>query len=154
MRYWLLKSDPETFSWRDLAGSPKRTTRWDGVRNYQARNSLRDDVRAGDGVLFYHSQQDKAIVGTAKVTRAAYPDPTQFDRKSPQYDPGADPGEPRWHAIDIQAQRPFSRPVTLEQLRSVAGLAGMVLLQKGSRLSVQPVTEKEWTLITKLARGL
>ena len=134
MGYWLLKSDPDTFSWQDLEKSPKRTTRWDGVRNYQARNSLRDDVRKGDGVLFYHSQTDKAVVGTAVVTRAGYPEPD-------------DPG---WIAIDVRADRPFSRPVTLEQMRAIRDLSGMVLLQKGSRLSVQPVTAKEWALVTKL----
>jgi len=150
LRYWLLKSDPDTFSWQDLVASPRRTTRWDGVRNYQARNSLRDDVAVGDGVLFYHSQADRAVVGTATVTRAAYPDPTQFDRKSPQHDPGSDPGDPRWVAVDIRAEREFAHPVPLDQLRKTPGLAKMTLLQKGSRLSVQPVTSGEWEIICRL----
>ena len=151
-RFWLLKSDPDTFSWLDLEGCAKRTTRWDGVRNYQARNSLRDAVQAGDGVLFYHSQADKAVVGTATVARVAYPDPTQFDRKSPQHDPGSDPAAPRWYAIDIRAERPFARQVPLDLLRATRGLEEMVLLRKGSRLSVQPVTAREWDLVTKLGR--
>ncbi len=149
-RYWLLKSDPETFSFEDLRRSPKGTTRWDGVRNYQARNSLRDDVRKGDGVLFYHSQPDKAVVGTAVVTAAGYPDPTQFDRKHPGYDPGATVADPRWFAVDIAVDRVFSHPVNLDALRATPGLGEMVLLRTGSRLSVQPVTAAEWRIVTRL----
>ena len=136
-RYWLLKSDPDTFGWQDLAAAAGEKTIWDGVRNYQARNSLRDDVRKGDGVLFYHSQSDKAVVGTCKVTRAGFPDP----------------GDDAWTAIEIAAQAAFATPVTLEALRAVPALAKMTLLQRGSRLSVQPVTEAEWEIIRKMGRG-
>ncbi len=149
-RYWLLKSDPETFSFEDLRRSPKGTTRWDGVRNYQARNYLRDEVREGDGILFYHSQAEKAVVGTATVVRAAYPDPTQFDRKHPGHDPGSDPREPRWVAVDIAADRAFARAVSLDAMRAAPGLVGMALLRKGSRLSVLPVTAAEWRIVTRL----
>jgi len=150
-RFWLLKSDPETFGLTHLEKSPKKTTMWDGVRNYQARNSLRDDFRVGDGVLFYHSQiQPPAVVATATVVRASYPDPTQFDRRSPAFDPKASKDEPRWFAVDIRLDREFTRPVTLTELREVRGLNKMVLLQKGSRLSVQPVTAGEWRIVTRL----
>lgn len=149
-RYWLMKSDPETFGWEDLVRSPKRTTRWDGIRNYQARNLLRDEVGKGDGVLFYHSQRDKAVVGTAVVARPAYPDPTQFEKKHPGFDPKADPKDPTWYAVDLTADRAFARPVTLEAMKSISGLEDMFLLRKGMRLSVQPVTPEEWTILTKL----
>lgn len=149
-RYWLMKSDPETFGWEELVRSPKRTTRWDGIRNYQARNLLRDEVKKGDGVLFYHSQADKAVVGTAVVARSAYPDPTQFERKHPAFDPKSDPKDPTWYAVDLAADRRFERPVTLDAMRSISGLEDMFLLRKGMRLSVQPVTPEEWTILTKL----
>lgn len=136
-RYWLLKSDPETFGWKELEKAPKGRATWDGVRNYQARNTLRDDVGKGDGVLFYHSGDEKAVVGTCRVTRAGFPDPTDRD----------------WTAIEIERDAPFVRPVGLAELRTVPGLAGMALLQKGSRLSVQPVTEREWKAIVALGRG-
>jgi predicted RNA-binding protein with PUA-like domain len=117
--YWLVKSDPDTFGWDHLVRSPGRTTRWDGVRNYQARNSLRDAVHEGDGVLFYHSQTARAVVGTAKVVRAGYPDPTQFEASSPGFDPDSPPQAPRWYAVDIRAEEPFPSPVTLEAMRGV-----------------------------------
>ncbi len=151
-RYWLLKSDPETFSFEDLKSSPRRTTCWDGVRNYQARNYLRDEIRVGDGVLFYHSQSDPpAAVGTARVVRSGYPDPTQFDRRSRSHDPGSDPAEPRWYAVDIRLEREFARPVTLGEMRHAPRLAGMALLRRGSRLSVQPVLAAEWAEVLRLA---
>jgi predicted RNA-binding protein with PUA-like domain len=125
---------------------------WDGVRNYQARNYLRDDFREGDGVLFYHSQiQPPAVVATATVVRAGYPDPTQFDRRSPGFDPKARKDEPRWVAVDIRLDEELPRPVTLTEMREVEGLEEMVLLRKGSRLSVQPVTAAEWKIINRLA---
>lgn len=150
IRYWLLKSDPETFSFDDLERSPKKTTAWDGVRNYQARNSLRDEIHEGDGVLFYHSQEEKAVVGTAKVTRGGYPDATQYDRKAKGYDPDAAPGDPTWFAVDLRLEEKFRRPVPLAELRSTPGLEDMVLLKKGSRLSVQPVSAAEWKIVRKL----
>ncbi len=151
-RYWLLKSDPETFSFEDLKFSPRRTTCWDGVRNPQARNYLRDEIRVGDGVLFYHSQSDPpAAVGTARVVRSGYPDPAQFDRGSGSHDPDSDPAEPRWYAVDIRLEREFTRPVTLGEMRCTPRLAGMELLRRGSRLSVQPVRSEEWATVLKLA---
>ncbi len=148
-RYWLMKSDPETFGWKDLEKSKKKTTRWDGVRNYQARNFLRDEVQVGDGVLFYHSQSNPtAIVGTAKVVRAGYPDPTQFDPGSKGHDPDSDPEAPRWFAVDIQMDEEFERPWTLEEMKKTRGLENMILFKRG-RLSVQPVTAEEWKIIVK-----
>jgi predicted RNA-binding protein with PUA-like domain len=153
-RYWLMKTDPDTFSWSDLAKAPQQTTRWDGVRNYEARNYLRDEVGVGDFVLFYHSRSDPpAVVGVAKVVRSGYPDPTQFDRKSRHFDPDANPANPRWFAVDIQLDHPLARPAALEGLRRTPGLEEMVLLRKGSRLSVQPVTAKEWTIVVSLGAG-
>lgn len=152
-RHWLVKSDPETFGLAELAASPDQTTRWDGVRNFQARNYLRDEMRPGDGVLFYHSQADPpAVVATARVVRAGYPDPTQFDRKNPGHDPKATPDKPLWYAVDIRLDQPLRRPVTLPELRETTGLEDMVLLRKGSRLSVQPVTAAEWRIVTALGR--
>jgi predicted RNA-binding protein with PUA-like domain len=150
-RYWLLKSDPATFGLYHLKKSPKKTTMWDGVRNYQARNHLRDDFSVGDGVLFYHSQiQPPAVVAIAKVVRASYPDPTQFDRRSPGYDPKSTKDAPRWVAVDIRLEQELTRPVTLTEMRGVRGLEKMVLLRKGSRLSVQPVSAVEWEIVNVL----
>jgi predicted RNA-binding protein with PUA-like domain len=150
-RYWLMKSEPTTFSFADLLAAPGRTTFWDGVRNFQARNYLRDDVKVGDGVLFYHSSTaEPAIVGRAKVVKDGYPDPSQWDPKSDHYDATANRDEPRWYMVDIQADGAIDPPLTLTALKASKGLDGMVLLQKGSRLSVQPVTDKEWALVEKL----
>jgi predicted RNA-binding protein with PUA-like domain len=150
-RYWLMKSEPSTFSFEDLARAPRRTTRWDGVRNYQARNLLRDQVRPGDGVLFYHSSTDPAgVVGTAVVTREAYPDPTQFDPASPHYDPRSKRDAPAWVCVDLRYDRPFHRTVTLQEIRATPALAAMELLRKGNRLSVQPVTKAEWRRVLRL----
>jgi predicted RNA-binding protein with PUA-like domain len=152
-RYWLMKTDPETFSIEDFKNSPGRATVWDGVRNYQARNLLRDEVRVGDGVLFYHSQADPpAVVGTAQVSGAARPDPTQFDPRSAGHDPQADPGAPRWYAVEIRLVEELERPVSLPAIRDTPGLEQMVLLRR-SRLSVQPVTEQEWSIVLALSRA-
>ena len=139
--YWLFKSDPDTFGWDHLVRSPGRTTRWDGVRNYQARNSLRDGVHEGDGVLFYHSQTARAVVGTAQVVRAGYPDPTQSPDEAP-----------RWYAVDIRAEEPFPVPVTLEAMRGVHALREFPLLRRGQRLSVLPVTAREWEAVLRLGK--
>jgi predicted RNA-binding protein with PUA-like domain len=136
-RYWLMKSDPETFGWDDLKAAPGRRTTWDGVRNYQARNYLRDDVQRGDGVLFYHSGADKAVVGTCRVSKAGFPDPS----------------DAVWTAVELSLERAFARPVTLEAMRHEPGLRGMVLLKRGSRLSIQPVTESEWETVLKLEQS-
>jgi predicted RNA-binding protein with PUA-like domain len=148
-----MKSEPDVFGLADLARSPAQTTRWDGVRNYQARNLLRDEIRVGDRVLFYHSRADPpAVVGTARVVCAGYPDPTQFDRRSKYHDPASLPEAPRWYAVDIRLEEEFSRPVTLPELRRIPGLEQMVLLRKGSRLSVQPVRPEEWKIVLRLGR--
>ena len=152
-RRWLVKSEPETFSWDDLWKSPKRTTSWEGVRNYQARNLLRE-MRKGDFVFFYHSSTDPtAIVGICEVAREAYPDHTQFDRKSHYYDPKSAEDDPRWFMVDLRAREPLPRPVTLAELRTTKGLERMTLLQKGSRLSVQPVSVDEWQVVLDLAKS-
>ena len=147
-RYWLVKSEPDAFSFDDLVASPNRTSGWEGVRNYQARNTMRDDMKRGDLVFFYHSSCDPtAIVGVAEVAREAYPDPTAFDAKDSHYDPKSRPDAPTWMMVDLRAVEPLRRPVTLAELRATKGLERMVLLQKGSRLSVQPVTAQEWEII-------
>jgi predicted RNA-binding protein with PUA-like domain len=150
-RYWLLKSDPDTFGIEHLAKAPRRRTVWDGVRNFQARNMLRDDVRAGDGVFLYHSGEEKAVVGTCLITKAGFPDPTQFDRKHHGFDADSDPQDPRWYAVEIVLDRVLATPVTLAAMRKSKVLANMVLLKKGSRLSVQPVTPAEWAEILRMA---
>jgi predicted RNA-binding protein with PUA-like domain len=149
-RFWLLKSDPDTFGLEHLKAARGQTTMWDGVRNFQARNYLRDGLTVGDGVLFYHSQsKPPAVVALATVVRAGYPDPTQFDPTSPGHDPAASPERPRWFAVDVKLDRELPRPVTLPEIRATAGLGDMVLVRKG-RLSVQPVTAAEWRIVNRL----
>jgi predicted RNA-binding protein with PUA-like domain len=151
-RYWLFKSEPESFSIDDLAAVKQQTTFWDGVRNYQARNFLRDDVQIGDRVLFYNSNCDPmAITGTMEVVKAGYPDHTAFDSGDHHYDPKSDPDAPTWYMVDVKLLRKFPRPVTRDELKAEPALAKMVLLQRGSRLSIQPVTENEWRAIHRLA---
>ena len=151
-KYWLLKSEPESFSIQDLAKSPKKTTCWSGVRNYQARNFMRDEMKIGDRVLFYHSSTEvPAVVGTAKVVKEGYPDPTAWDKNDHHFDPVASVENPRWSMVDIQLDDIFKQPLSLEQLRKVAALKKMELLRKGSRLSVQPVTKEEFEAVLKLA---
>lgn len=150
-RYWLVKSEPEAFSFDDLMASPRRTSQWDGVRNFQARNTLRDGMKKGDLVFFYHSSADPtAIVGVAEVVREGYPDHTAFDKSDSHYDPKSKPDAPTWFMVDLKGVEKLARPVTLAELRTVRGLEKMVLLQKGSRLSVQPVSAKEWDIIYAL----
>ncbi len=150
-RYWLFKSEPEVFSFLDLLKAPRKTTIWDGVRNYQARNLIRDDIRKGDGILFYHSNAEPpAVVGVAEVVREGYPDSTAFDPKSEHFDPKSKPDNPTWYMVDIRAVRALPRPVPLAELRDTRGLENMVLLNK-SRLSVQPVTAAEWEIIVRIA---
>lgn len=152
MKYWLMKTEPSVFSWQDLKNSPRQTTFWEGVRNYQARNYMRQ-MLPGDLVLFYHSQVNPPqIAGIAKVVRAAYPDHTQFDPSNKYYDPKSPKENPRWDMVDLQYHKEFESPIVLTELRETPGLQDMVLLQKGSRLSVQPVTEKEWKIITSLRK--
>jgi len=151
MKHWLLKSDPDTFGWKDLEKSPGKKTIWDGVRNYQARNLLRDGMSVGDLALFYHSQAEPpAVMGLVRITKTGIADPTQFDRKSKYFDPDARPDDPRWITVEIGLERALPRPVPLPEMRSTRGLEDMVLLRRGSRLSVQPVTEKEWKIVLRL----
>lgn len=150
--HWLVKSEPSTFSFDDLLRSPGRTTCWDGVRNYAARNFMRDGMQLGDRVLFYHSSTEPpAMVGVCEVVREAYPDPSQFDASSPYHDPKSDPAAPTWMMVDLRAIAALPRALPLAELREVAALRGMELLKRGSRLSVQPVTAREYAAVLKLA---
>ena len=151
MRHWLLKTEPETFSFDDLWRSPGKTTGWSGVRNYQARNFLRDGMKKGDQVLIYHSSAEPpAVVGVAVVVRDGYPDPTQFDRKDDHYDADSAPGDPRWYQVDVKAVHKLARPVSLPEIRETKALAKMPLVQRGQRLSVQPVGPEEYALIVRM----
>ena len=152
VKHWLMKTEPGTYSIDDLAAEADQTTCWEGVRNYQARNLLRDEVAEGDRVLFYHSAcKQPAVVGTAIVSRGGYPDHFAWDRRSNYFDPKSSPENPRWFMVDVRLEQKFDQPVALSRLRERAGLQEMVLLQKGSRLSVQPVRKKEFDAILKLA---
>jgi predicted RNA-binding protein with PUA-like domain len=153
MRHWLMKSEPETFGIDALAGSPRRTTHWDGVRNFQARNFMRDQMRVGDLAFFYHSNcAEPAIVGVVKIVKEGYPDRSAFDRKDKHYDADSDPQQPRWYMVDVQLQRKLKRPITLARLRehSNGALQGMALLQRGNRLSITPVSAAHWKFILDL----
>lgn len=153
MKYWLMKTEPTTYSIDDLERESNQTTCWEGVRNYQARNLLRDDIQEGDRVLFYHSAcKEPAVVGTAVVSRPGYPDSHAFDKRSKYYDAKSDPDNPRWYMVDVKLEQKFDAPVTLASLREKASLKEMVLLQKGSRLSVQPVKKKEFDIVLKMAK--
>ncbi len=153
MKYWLMKTEPTTYSIEDLERESNQTTCWEGVRNYQARNLLRDDIQEGDRVLFYHSAcKEPAVVGTAVVSRPGYPDSHAFDKRSKYYDAKSDPDNPRWYMVDVKLEQKFDAPVTLASLREKASLKEMVLLQKGSRLSVQPVKKREFDIVLKMAK--
>lgn len=154
MAYWLFKSEPNCYAFADLMAAPDRTTGWDGVRNFQARNFLRDAIRVGDGVLFYHSNADPpSIAGIAEVVRAGHPDPTAFDPEADHYDPSSDPARPKWYQVAIRGLRAIDPPLGLALLRTVPALRGMELLRKGSRLSIQPVGAAEWDAVLALARS-
>ena len=151
-RYWLMKSEPKAFSLEDLKNAKNRTTSWDGVRNYQARNLMRDEIKAGDGVLFYHSNiPSPAIVGIAEVVREGHPDVTAMDPESGHYDPRASRDNPVWYMVDIRYKADLPAPVTRNDLRQHPVLSQMDVLKKGSRLSVQPVTEQQWQAIMAIA---
>lgn len=153
-KYWLMKSEPYVYSIDDLAADTNKTTCWDGVRNYQARNMMRDEMKKGDLVLFYHSNaKPPGVAGTAKIVKEGYPDHTAFDENSKYFDPKSKKDEPRWMMVDIKLVKKFKRFVPLDELREVKALEGMVLLQKGSRLSVQPVSKKQFDKIVKLGEG-
>ena len=153
MKYWLMKSEPGEFSIDDLQHAPGGETFWDGVRNYQARNFMRDDMKVGDGVLYYHSNcPETGVVGVATVCREAYPDHTAFDPEDKHYDPKSDPDNPRWCMVDIRFERKFERVILLRELRRYADgpLRDMLLLRRGNRLSITPVTAGEWDFILSL----
>lgn len=151
MNYWLLKSEPDTFSLDDLRARPARTEHWDGVRNYQARNLLRDEIRKGDLAFFYHSScAEPGIAGVVEVVREGYPDFTAFDPESRYYDPASTPDKPRWYMVDVRFKRALKRVITLHELKREASLRDMPLLQRGNRLSVMPVTKAQWMQILSL----
>ena len=151
-RMWLFKSEPDVFSFQDLLKAPKKRTGWDGVRNYQARNFLRDDCKLGDLVLYWHSNAEPPhAAGIAKVVREGHPDPTQFERGHDHEDPGSDPSDPRWMQVEIEAVKAFPRPVTIDMLRADKRSAGMLLLAKGQRLSIQPLAAAHYELVLELA---
>lgn len=152
VNYWLMKSEPEVFSIDDLAAMPGKTEHWDGIRNYQARNYMRDDMRKGDLAFFYHSNcEEPGIVGIMEVTAEAYPDHTAFDPDSRYFDAKSDPDHPRWVMVDVRYRRKFRRTVALRELKEHPRLSGMMVCRKGSRLSIMPVTEEEWNLVLELA---
>jgi predicted RNA-binding protein with PUA-like domain len=153
MRYWLMKTEPTSFSVEDLERAKQHTTSWDGVRNYQARNMLRDDMKKGDLAFLYYSSTDvPGIVAIMKIVKEGYPDPTAFDRKHHHYDPDSDAAEPRWFMVDVQLERRLARVITLEELRKHATkeLKNMVLLRKGNRLSITPMEAAEWKFVVSL----
>jgi predicted RNA-binding protein with PUA-like domain len=153
MHYWLLKTEPASFSVEDLAAAPRRTTAWDGVRNYQARNMLRDQMQRGDqAFLYYSSCEVPGIVAIVAIVKPGYPDPTAFDRRHHHYDAGSDPKQPRWYMVDVQLKRRLRHVIPLTELRAHAGkeLKGMVLLRPGNRLSVTPVEERHWKFVLTL----
>ena len=151
MNYWLMKSEPDVFGIDDLARMPKKTEHWDGVRNYQARNMMRDEMKKGDKVFFYHSNcKEPGIVGVARIVKEGYPDFTAFDPKEKYYDAKSDPDKPRWFMVDIKFERKLKRTITLEELKQLKKLTDMPLLRRGNRLSVMPVSEKQWNYILGL----
>ncbi len=154
-RYWLFKSEPDEFSIDDLRRAPQGTQRWDGVRNYQARNFLRDHVKIGDGVLFYHSStREPAVAGTATIVREGYPDPTASDPGSPYCDENHDPSRPRWYSVNLCFESKFVTPLTRGVLAGHPVLSGMMVMRRGMRLSIQKVRATQWRAVLKLARKL
>jgi predicted RNA-binding protein with PUA-like domain len=151
MNYWLMKSEPDVFSFEDLKKRPKQTEPWNGVRNYQARNFMRDEMKPGDMVLFYHSSCEvPGVAGIAKVSSKPYPDKTQFEKKSEYYDPKATEENPRWFLVDVSFAENLKKHVSLEELKQQKSLSEMRLLQRGNRLSILPVTREEFETIKKL----
>ena len=152
MNYWLFKSEPDAFSISDLKAMKGKKDHWDGIRNYQARNLMRDQMVKGDLGFFYHSScKVPGIVGIVEIVKEAYPDHTSWDPKAKYYDPKSSPDNPRWVMIDVKFRQEFKEIISLEQLRTVPKLEGMALLQKGSRLSIQPVTKAHWNTIVKMS---
>ncbi len=150
MNYWLMKSEPDVFSFDDLKSRPKQTEPWDGVRNYQARNFMRDDMKVGDQILFYHSNTNPpGVAGIAQVASKPYADPTAFDKKSKYHDPKSDPENPRWILVDVSYKDDLKRLVSLEEMKGMTELKEMRVLQRGNRLSITPVTKEEFQAIKK-----
>ena len=150
-KFWLFKSEPSEFSWDDLKKSKNQTSFWDGVRNYQARNFLRDEIKKGDGVLFYQSSAEPlAVVGYCEVIKEGYPDQTQFDPKSDHFDSKAIKDSPTWFMVDIKLEKEFEKPVPLDLIKADPKLKSMKLIQRGQRLSIMPVTKDEWDEILKM----
>jgi predicted RNA-binding protein with PUA-like domain len=154
VNYWLMKSEPGEFSITDLKKKPNQTEHWDGVRNYQARNFMRDEMCIEDRILFYHSGIKPSVVGTARIVKAGYPDFTAWDPKSKHFDPKSTPENPIWYMVDIRFESQFAEPVPLARLRTVPGLENMFLLRKGMRLSIQPVTPEEFDIIVEMGNQL
>lgn len=153
-QFWLLKSEPGCFSYDDLLAAPDQTTPWSGVRNYQARNFMRDQMRVGDGVLFYYSgAEPPGVVGTAEIVREGYPDDTSWDPNDEHFDPRSTKDSPLWFMVDVRAGARFQNYLALGDLRHVRSLEGMELLRRGSRLSVQPVSAGEWRTICAMGSG-
>jgi predicted RNA-binding protein with PUA-like domain len=153
MNYWLMKSEPSTFSIDDLRSAPKRRTCWDGVRNYQVRNMMRDEMKVGDLAFFYHSScEQPGIAGIVKIVSAAYPDHTAFDPKDPHFDAGSKPEDPRWLMVDVELEQRFSKVITLDTLRKYgeSKLQDMLLLKRGNRLSITKVSAAHWRFIQSL----
>jgi predicted RNA-binding protein with PUA-like domain len=153
VQHWLLKTEPDSFGIDDLERAPRKTTAWDGVRNYQARNMLRDQMRRGDQAFLYHSScETPGITGIVEVVKAGYPDATAFDARHHHHDPDSDPANPRWYLVDVKLVRRLPRVITLGELRAHANkeLSGMVLLRSGNRLSVMPVASEHWKFITSM----
>lgn len=151
-KYWLMKSEPDTFGIDHLQQRPQQTEPWDGVRNYQARNMMRDEMQVGDQAFFYHSNcAEPGIVGIAKIVKAGYPDVTALDPESKYYDPKASTENPRWFRVDVKFEKKFSKTISLGLLKQQPALEGMAVLARGSRLSITPVTEQQWKFILSLA---
>ena len=153
-RYWLFKSEPTAYSFADLQAEEDQTAEWDGVRNYQVRNYMRDDMKVGDGVLFYHSSaKPLAVVGTARIVREAYADSTAVDPAEKHYDAKSSPDNPIWLMVDIKAEQEFKRPVTLDEIKQNPRLQNMLVIRRGMRLSIQPVTQEEWEELVSMDSG-
>ena len=153
-RYWLFKSEPTAYSFADLQAEEDQTAEWDGVRNYQVRNYMRDDMKVGDGVLFYHSSaKPLAVVGTARIVREAYADSTALDPAEKHYDAKSSPDNPIWLMVDIKAEQEFKRPVTLDDIKQNPRLQNMLVIRRGMRLSIQPVTQEEWDEVVGMDSG-
>lgn len=151
MKYWLMKSEPDVFGIDHLRSRPRKTESWDGVRNYQARNMMRDEMKKGDQVFFYHSNcAEPGIVGIMEIVKEGYIDHTAFDPKQKYFDPKSDPARPRWYMVDVRFVRKLKRPVTLAEIKADKQLQGMKLVQRGNRLSIMPVSKAEWNHILKM----